>query len=115
MVCCPALASAGVTAQTTGGQVDTVQTVESHRPIQVARADKIRLMHLVDMLATQLRILFPLGLVATSPPMCQAFAIKYAADSAQARSRRDAEIFQPPCNRLHAPQQTLVVKMQTRH
>src|SRR6202158_3459833 len=73
---------------TTGAQVDTVQTVEAHRPIQVTRSNKIRLMHLVDLLVTQLGILFPFGLVATSPPMCQAFAIKYPADSAQAREWR---------------------------
>src|SRR2546427_2128262 len=99
---------------TSGAQVDTVQTVEAHRPIQVTRSHKIRLMHLVDMLATQLRILFPLGLVATSPPMCQAFAINDAADSAQAREWGNTEIFQLPGNRLCAAKQTLVVKMQTR-
>jgi hypothetical protein len=104
------LASTGVTAQRPLVRSTLVQTVKSS--IQVARAYKIRLMHLVDALVRQLRILLPAPLIAASAPMRQPFALDNAVNRALAGQWRHAQSFQFPGNRLRAAKQPLIVKVQ---
>src|SRR5712692_7477082 len=74
-------------------QIDAVEAVETHGPLQVTRTDEIRLVNSPWMPSNQRRILLPFGLVRPHAPPSQFLTKKDAADRPHRRKGLDRESF----------------------